>query len=137
MPDALLDIPTSSIDTRKLTIRQRLGAEDLTTLIQSIERYGVIDPIVVRPVEGGRYELVVGQRRVEACLRLGFPHPSVKPFARVRSTNEERSCCRALNTTATRRGSSASFAKTIRPSKMWRPGSTASKTGRLRTPEHP
>ena len=72
MPDALLDIPTANIDTRKLTIRQRLGSEDLVTLMQSIERYGVIDPIVVRPTDGGRYELVIGQRRVEACLRLSM-----------------------------------------------------------------
>lgn len=86
MPDALLDIPTANIDTRKLTIRQRLTSEDLTTLVQSIERYGVIDPIVVRPIDGGRYELVIGQRRVEACLRLGMPTiPAI-----VRRLSEER-----------------------------------------------
>lgn len=86
MPDALLDIPTANIDSRKLTIRQRLGSEDLVTLMQSIERYGVIDPIVVRPTDGGRYELVIGQRRVEACLRLSMTTiPAI-----VRRLSEER-----------------------------------------------
>ena len=71
MPDALLDIPLGQIDGRKLPLRQRVDAVDLEHLMCSIRRYGVIEPIVVTPVESG-YELVVGRRRLEACRRLGM-----------------------------------------------------------------
>ena len=59
------------IDGRKLPLRGRVDDEDLQTLIRSISRYGVIEPVIVRPTESGDYELIVGRRRYEACVRLG------------------------------------------------------------------
>lgn len=86
MPQALLDIPTESIDGRKLALRHRIKDAELSTLVQSIERYGVIEPIVVRPVDGNRYELIVGRRRLEASLVLGLPTiPAI-----VRRVSEDR-----------------------------------------------
>jgi len=72
MPDALLQIPIEQIDSRKLPLRGRIDDADLRTLVQSISRYGVIEPVIVRPRDDGDYELVVGRRRFEACRRLGF-----------------------------------------------------------------
>lgn len=72
MPDALLEIPIEQVDSRKLALRGRVDDEDLSTLIRSVSRYGVIEPVIVRPTSDGDYELIVGRRRFEACVRLGF-----------------------------------------------------------------
>ncbi|MBS10083.1 MAG: hypothetical protein CME19_00590 [Gemmatimonadetes bacterium] len=72
MPDAFLQIPTEQIDSRRLPLRGRVDDEDLQTLINSISRYGVIEPVIVRPTDDGDYELIVGRRRFEACIRLGY-----------------------------------------------------------------
>ncbi len=72
MPDALLEIPIEQIDSRKLPLRGRIDDADLNALVRSISRYGVIEPIIVRPTQDGDYELIVGRRRFEACVRLGF-----------------------------------------------------------------
>ena len=72
MPDALLEIPIEQIDSRRLPLRGSVDAEDLDMLVQSIGRYGVIEPVIVRPTADGDYELVIGRRRYEACVRLGF-----------------------------------------------------------------
>lgn len=45
--------------------------ESLAELVASIERYGQIQPAIVRPAEGGKYEVLVGWRRSLACRRLG------------------------------------------------------------------
>jgi len=49
MPDTLLDIPLDRIDGRKLTLRERVEEANLTDLMGSIQRYGVIEPVVVAP----------------------------------------------------------------------------------------
>lgn len=72
MPDTLLDIPLDQIADRKLFLRDRVEDDHLADLMRSIQRYGVIEPIVVTPTEIG-YQLVVGRRRLEACRRLGQP----------------------------------------------------------------
>lgn len=48
--------------------------DDILELAQSIEAYGLINPITVKPVENGFYEVVTGHRRYEAVKRLGLPH---------------------------------------------------------------
>ena len=48
---------------------------DMQQLMESIEEYGVIVPILARPNpvgEGAKYEIVSGHRRFEACKRLGI-----------------------------------------------------------------
>jgi len=42
------------------------------TLMASIRRFGVLQPIVVRPLEDGRYMIVSGERRYRAALALGI-----------------------------------------------------------------
>ena len=70
MPDTLTDIPIDKIDDRKLPLRERINDDHIENLMGSIQRYGLIEPIVVIPAEMG-YRLVVGRRRLEACRRLG------------------------------------------------------------------
>ena len=48
--------------------------EQMQKLIQSIQDYGVITPVVVRKKEDDRYELISGHRRKYACKFLGIEH---------------------------------------------------------------
>ena len=52
--------------------RRRFGDDELEELAQSIRTYGVIQPLVVRPREGGGYALVAGERRWRAAQRAGL-----------------------------------------------------------------
>ena len=46
--------------------------EGMELLVQSIKEFGVMTPIVVRPVEEGGYEVISGHRRIHACRRAGI-----------------------------------------------------------------
>lgn len=52
--------------------RRKFNEESLEELARSLKSKGVIQPIVVRPIDGGRYELVVGERRWRAAQRAGL-----------------------------------------------------------------
>ena len=45
---------------------------DMEMLVQSVLDYGVMFPIMVRPLDGGKYEIVSGHRRVHACEKAGI-----------------------------------------------------------------
>ena len=47
---------------------------DIQELADSIEQKGLINPIMVKPIGKGKYEVVAGHRRYEAVKRLGLPH---------------------------------------------------------------
>ncbi|WP_300417140.1 ParB/RepB/Spo0J family partition protein [uncultured Oscillibacter sp.] len=46
--------------------------EGMELLVQSIQEFGVMTPIVVRPVKEGGYEVISGHRRIHACRRAGI-----------------------------------------------------------------
>ena len=48
--------------------------KDITELADSINRQGLINPITVMSVSGGKYRVIAGHRRLEAVKRLGLPH---------------------------------------------------------------
>lgn len=48
----------------------RLVLTDIDQLARSIRVNGLLQPIVVRPLEGGQYEIVAGNRRFSACKLL-------------------------------------------------------------------
>lgn len=60
---------TVRIDAVKVGERFRRDLGDLTPLVSSIQRIGVLQPIVVDSNLG----LIAGQRRLEACRKLGHP----------------------------------------------------------------
>ena len=51
--------------------KERSGIEQ-QELIESIKENGVLEPIIVRPFPAGKYEIISGHRRVEACKALGI-----------------------------------------------------------------
>ena len=54
-------------------IRTECDAE-ISELAESIEKQGLINPILVQKLESGQYEVIAGHRRFEAVKRLGLPY---------------------------------------------------------------
>ncbi|MEN3038045.1 MAG: ParB/RepB/Spo0J family partition protein [Candidatus Kryptonium sp.] len=54
--------------------RESFDRDSLEELKQSIIEKGVIQPITVRRLPGGMYELIAGERRVKASAEAGFTH---------------------------------------------------------------
>ena len=52
--------------------RTRMDAASLAELADSIREQGMMQPILVRPVDGGRYEIVAGERRWRAAQQAGL-----------------------------------------------------------------
>jgi ParB family transcriptional regulator, chromosome partitioning protein len=54
--------------------RDNFDEDSLEELALSIQEVGLLQPVVVRPVMPGHYELVMGERRWRACQRAGLEH---------------------------------------------------------------
>ena len=67
-------IPLSLIVPNPFQPRREFSEQDLADLVASIRENGLLNPITVRPAPGGtgQYELVAGERRFRAMLRLGW-----------------------------------------------------------------
>lgn len=65
------EIEISRIERSPYQARSQFDERELSDLAQSIENYGVIQPIVVRPVGEGKYQIVAGERRYRASALLG------------------------------------------------------------------
>ena len=65
--EELRQIPVDLISANPHQPRGRFDDESLLSLAESIRTRGVIQPILVRPLPGGRYELVAGERRWRAA----------------------------------------------------------------------
>jgi ParB family chromosome partitioning protein len=59
----LRQVPLELISANPHQPRRQFDEESLIALAESIKARGVIQPVLVRPVAGGRYELVAGERR--------------------------------------------------------------------------
>ncbi len=64
-----LEIPCSLIDRNPFQTRTQFDEVRLEELAQSIRASGVIQPILVRSVQGGRFQLITGERRLMASKR--------------------------------------------------------------------
>jgi ParB family chromosome partitioning protein len=88
----LIEIPVGDIDPNPNQPRVHFDEESLAELADSIRELGVLQPILVRPVEGGRFQLIAGERRWRASRRAGLATvPAV-----VRTTDDLTSVEQAL-----------------------------------------
>lgn len=69
---ALRTLPVDLLQRGKYQPRESFDQEALEELASSIRSQGVIQPIVVRPIEGERYEIVAGERRWRAAQLAGL-----------------------------------------------------------------
>lgn len=65
------EIPVDSIDPNPYQTRRRINETALEELTESIRASGVVQPVVLRPISNGRYQLVAGERRWHASKRAG------------------------------------------------------------------
>ncbi|MBR0509779.1 MAG: ParB/RepB/Spo0J family partition protein [Clostridia bacterium] len=62
----------SDIEPDRGQPRMNFDEEALTELENSIRAYGVLQPLLVRPVSDGSYRIVAGERRYRAARRAGL-----------------------------------------------------------------
>jgi ParB family chromosome partitioning protein len=68
----LLDIPVASVSPNPHQPRVHFDEETLSELSASIAEMGVLQPILVRPLDDGAFELIAGERRWRAAQRAGL-----------------------------------------------------------------
>lgn len=68
----LLELPLDDIITNPAQPRKLFSKESLDELSQSIEEKGILQPLVVRHIGGGKYELIAGERRFRAARQAGL-----------------------------------------------------------------
>ena len=65
-------VPLSAIEPNKDQPRREFDEEKLQQLADSISRYGVLQPLLVRDMGNGRYQLLAGERRWRAARLAGL-----------------------------------------------------------------
>lgn len=69
---AVETIEVARIQANPWQPRTRFGEEQLESLSRSISRHGVIQPVVVRKLPDGQFQIVAGERRLLAAKRAGL-----------------------------------------------------------------
>ena len=65
-------IDISKISPNKLQPRKSFDEKEMQELSNSIKNQGLIQPIIVREVDSGAYEIIAGERRWRACQIAGL-----------------------------------------------------------------
>jgi len=71
-PASVLEVPIAAVRPNPRQPRAHFDEESLAGLTASIAELGVLQPVLVRPAEEGRYELIAGERRWRASKRAGL-----------------------------------------------------------------
>jgi ParB family chromosome partitioning protein len=68
-PRGQRNVPTAFLRPNRFQPRKRFAEEELADLVQSVKEKGILQPILVRPVEGkaDAFEIVAGERRWRAA----------------------------------------------------------------------
>jgi len=85
-------LPIDRLQAGRYQPRTRMDAEALAELAESIKAQGVIQPILVRPAGGDRYEIIAGERRFRAAQMAGLAEVPVT----VRDVPDEAALAMAL-----------------------------------------
>jgi ParB family transcriptional regulator, chromosome partitioning protein len=65
------EIPLDEVDPNPFQTRSRVNEEQLAELAASISANGVVQPVLVRPLANGRFQLIAGERRWRASRIAG------------------------------------------------------------------
>src|SRR5215470_19143582 len=71
-PETLREIDIDRILPNSHQPRKNFDENALIELADSIREHGVVQPVVVRPLEDGFFQLIAGERRWRACQRIGL-----------------------------------------------------------------
>ena len=70
--ESLQNLKIALLQPGKYQPRTRMDKESLEELAESIKAQGVMQPVLVRPVSAGRYEIIAGERRWRAAQMAGL-----------------------------------------------------------------
>ena len=70
--DALTELAVGILKPGRFQPRTRMDPQSIAELADSIRVQGLIQPILVRPVENGKYEIIAGERRWRASQLAGL-----------------------------------------------------------------
>lgn len=70
--ERIVNVQVSGISTSRYQPREFFKKEKLDELVSSIKEKGIVQPVLVRETQDGRYELIAGERRLRAVKQLGF-----------------------------------------------------------------
>ena len=70
--ESLLNLPVARIRPGKYQPRTKMDQQALAELAASIRSQGLMQPLLVRPVDRDRYELIAGERRWRAAQMAGL-----------------------------------------------------------------
>ncbi len=68
----ITEISVAAIEVGRHQPRRRFDEEKIAELAASIKAHGVLQPLVVRALREGRYQLIVGERRLRAAKAAGL-----------------------------------------------------------------
>ena len=71
-PQGVLELPIAKVEPRDNQPRTVFDEEALSELAESIREYGVIQPVTVRKLDSGYYQLIAGERRWRAARLAGL-----------------------------------------------------------------
>jgi ParB family chromosome partitioning protein len=71
-PEELRRVAVELVEPNPHQPRQQFAEEALTALAGSLQERGVLQPVLVRPLPSGRYELIAGERRWRAAQLAGL-----------------------------------------------------------------
>ena len=71
-PGSPSSLPVTSLQAGKYQPRTRMDEGALNELAASIKAQGIMQPVLVRPVGSGRYEIIAGERRFRAAQLAGL-----------------------------------------------------------------
>lgn len=90
--EQLSRLPVDLIQRGKYQPRREIEPEALQELADSIKAQGVMQPIIVRPLNAGRYEIIAGERRWRASQLAGLDEiPAI-----IRDVSDETATAMAL-----------------------------------------
>lgn len=70
--DRIIKLPLADLRANPFQPRKHFDEQSLAELAASIKRYGIVQPIVVSPVQDGTYALIAGERRWRAASIAGL-----------------------------------------------------------------
>ncbi|MEN8120646.1 MAG: ParB/RepB/Spo0J family partition protein [Bacteroidota bacterium] len=82
---AISEIEISKIETNPFQPRQEFDEEALAELADSIKELGIIQPITVKKLDNGNFQLISGERRFRASKMAGLKNI----IAFIRNTNDQ------------------------------------------------
>lgn len=91
-PKVVDEVPLKDIEPNPDQPRTNFKQEEIEELASSIKKDGLLQPIVVRPIAEGKYQIIAGERRWQACRYLKLETVPV----RIREADEDKALELAL-----------------------------------------